>query len=83
MLYVSWLNEKVAEANLWLVFDSCFEMSGKQREAMPIMIQDNGHKLINLAKVIVEYKLNPSGFTIVVPGKSVPKFKLIWIIIRP
>ncbi|MCJ8208067.1 hypothetical protein MUY27_00010 [Mucilaginibacter sp. RS28] len=54
-----------------------FEMVGNQREAIRVMIQDQGDKLVNLAKDIVEYGLNPSELTIVVPDKSTPKFNVL------
>jgi hypothetical protein len=54
-----------------------FEMVGNQREAIRIMIQDQGDKLVNLAKDIVEFGLNPSELTIVVPDKSSSKFSVL------
>jgi hypothetical protein len=55
-----------------------FEMVGNQREAIQVMIQDQGDKLINLAKDIVEHGLNPSELTIVIPDRISPgKFNVL------
>jgi len=54
-----------------------FEMVGNQREAIRIMIQDQGDKLVNLAKDIVEYGLNPSELAIVISDKSTSRFNVL------
>lgn len=47
-----------------------FEMVGNQREAINIMIDDQGPKLINLASDILEHGLNPADLTIVTPHEK-------------
>jgi len=48
-----------------------FEMAGNQREAIYVMIDEQGEKLVTLAKDIVEIGLiNPSELTIVTPHEK-------------
>lgn len=47
-----------------------FEMLGDQQEAIHVMIQDQGEKLFNLAKDIVEAGLNPCELPIVAPHET-------------
>lgn len=63
--------KKIPIANLIVNIDNPrFDMVGNQKEAIEIMVKDQNKKILNLAKHIIEFGLNPSETPIVSPHEK-------------
>jgi hypothetical protein len=63
--------KKISITNLIVNIDNPrFDMVGNQQEAIEVMVKDQDKKILNLAKHIIEFGLNPSETPIVSPHEK-------------